>query len=214
MESSNASVCAPPRNPGFENTAPLENVVTGQRPGSYGSVPSGSPDIERLTQERERSQSATIETQDAVLKRLKAWHLWDTDRYESLSKFLMSKAGFPKRPVCPTPDQLFSLATYFFPPRQSFKVVVCDFGEGRFDRFEVDLEGVQQCKSVLRFQYDSLGLGCYIRLGAQTNVRDCSVDVCCTISNVLEVTDVRRHILVGSGKLGTVRHYFISPTHH
>ena len=40
----------------------------------------------------------------------------------------MSRAGFPKRPICPTNTELQSLATFFFPQCHSLKVVVCDFG--------------------------------------------------------------------------------------
>lgn len=154
MASSKTSVSAPCRNPNHGDIVPLESVVTGEPSRSFVRAASGSVDPERLTRrhstqalppsDREIEWNALLNSQRAVLRKLKAWHKWDTDRYRSLSKFLMSKAGFPKRPICPAPCQLFSLATYFFPPRWSLKATVCDFGEGQFERFEVHLEDLQQ----------------------------------------------------------------------
>ncbi len=157
MASSNASIHVSSRNLSHEHIAPLESVITGEHSKSYDGAAGVSfyqqyPEHNATTKKILDSQAAwnaarkMLDSQRAVLKRLKAWRQWDTDRYKSLRKFIMSKAGLPKRPKCPTPGQLFSLATYFFTPRWSLKVIVCDFGEGRFERFEVDLENVTQCK--------------------------------------------------------------------
>ena len=171
MASSNASI----HNLSHEHIVPLESVVAGEHSRSYDGAAGVSVNSERFPRQRsphafqstpmnpQYSVEATwnkildsqaawnaarkiLDPQRVVLKRLKAWRQWDTDRYKSLSKFIMSKAGFPKRPICATPGQIFSVATYFFTPRWSLKVIVCDFGEGRFERFEVDLENVTQCK--------------------------------------------------------------------
>ncbi len=157
MASSNASIDASSRNPSHEHIAPLESVITGGYSGPYDGA-AGVPTNRQYSEHNDAwkkildSQAAwnaarkMLDSQRVVLKRLKAWHQWDTDRYESLSKFIMSKAGLPKRPNCPDSGQLFSLATYFFTPRWSLRVIVCDFGEGRFERFEVDLQNITQCK--------------------------------------------------------------------
>lgn len=201
MASSNVSVS---QNLSHDNIVPLESVVTGKTPGSHDAGGSDSVDPERLTRnsstdvlppipsmhEPAGNADAILETHRVVLRRLKAWHQWETDRYKSLSKFLMSKAGIPKRPIRPTHAQLLSLATYFFPPRRSLKVVVCDFGESRFERFEVDLFNVQQCKSLFGSRYDDIRFEYRIRLGAQTNVGGCTVDVCFPNPNALDTTDV------------------------
>ncbi len=157
MASSNASIHASSHNLSHEHIAPLESVVTGEHSGSCDDAAGIFVNSERFPRHRSpyafqptltNRQYAEHEadSQRIVLKRLKAWHQWDNDRYKSLRKFLISQAGFLKRPICPTPGQLFSLATYFFPPRWSLRVIVCDFGEGRFERCEVDLQNVTQCK--------------------------------------------------------------------
>lgn len=192
--------------------------------GSYVGTASGSVDPELLTRhvsdgalmpsfssEREAWNAIRLDSQRAVLKRLQAWHQWDIDRYKSPSKFLLSRVGFPKRPVRPTRAQLLSLATYFFPSRGSLKVVVCDFGEGRFERIQVDSVDIHQCKSLTCPRRDGLTLRYRIRLAGQTNVGDCTVDVCFPNSNALDVTDVQRHVPVGSGSVESVRPNFISP---
>lgn len=105
MASSNAFVRAPSQNPSHENIVPLESVVTDQPSASHVRVASGSIEAEGLTRhtsthalpsshtsEREIAWKAMEVSQRAVLRRLKAWHQWDTDRYKSLSEFILSKA--------------------------------------------------------------------------------------------------------------------------
>ncbi len=94
-------------------------------------------------------RSASLEPQRAVLRKLKAWHQWDTNRYKSLGNWLMSKAGLPKRPICPSKRELLSLSEYFFPLRRSLKIIVCDIGEGRLESFEADILDVEKCKLLI-----------------------------------------------------------------
>lgn len=207
MASSNASVGAPSRNTSHENVVPLESIFTGE--------PSGPPDHRPVSAWADPGGIAKhwdiLESQRAVLGRLKAWHQWDTDRYESLSTYLMSKAGFPKRPICPTRDELLSLVTYFFPPRRSLKVVVCDFGAYRCERSEIRLEELAQCRSLSRSWCEDLTFGHFIRLAGQARVGDCTVDVLLINPNALDVTDSRRHLPLGSGRLESVRQHLITP---
>ena len=213
MASSNASVGAPSRNISHENVVPLESIFTGE--------PSGPPDHRAVSawpnsetpeaKLKDAEHLDILDSQRAVLGRLKAWHQWDTDRYQSLSTYLMSKAGFPKRPICPTRDELLSLVTYFFPPRRSLKVVVCDFGEYRFERFEVPLEELEQCRSLFRSWCEDLTFGQFIRLAGQARVGDCTVDVYLINPNALDVTDSRRHLPLGSGRFESVRQHLITP---
>ena len=159
MVRSIASDLAPTQNLSREEIAPLESVVTDEGLDSDPHASSGWAYLENLTRqpflygrlpdpfiERKIEQDAVPESQRAVLGRLKAWYQWDVDRYQSLGQFLMSKAGFPKRLIYPSRAELLSLATYFFPRRQSLEVVVCDFGEGRFERFEANFANVGECK--------------------------------------------------------------------
>ena len=154
MASSNGSAQALFANSSPENLAPLDSVVTDGPSGTYdhATLHRHTNALPLSPSEHEPASAASdaiyvLNTQRAVLQRLKAWDQWDTDRYKSLTKFLMSKAGFPRRPPRPTHAELLSLAKYFFPSRWSLRVV-CDFGKGRFERFEVGLENVQQCESL------------------------------------------------------------------
>ena len=137
----------PARDPSHENIVPLESVVTDEPSGS-GNL-AGHNATPAIPFQPPWQWNEILNSQRAVLKRLKAWHQWEIDRYKSLGKLLASKAGFPKRPICPSNDQLLSLATHFFPPRWSLKVVVCDFGHGRFERREIELLNVENCESLL-----------------------------------------------------------------
>lgn len=141
----------PAQDPKHENIVPLESVFTDDpsNPGNLGEHDSPLALPSRSFGSTSWKWDEELNSQRAVLKRLKAWQQWDTDRYKSLGSFLMSKAGFPKRPICPSDDQLFSLARHFFPPRWSLKVVVCDFGGGRFERCETELLNVEKCRSLL-----------------------------------------------------------------
>ena len=163
MASSNASLSVLSDNPDGDNIAPLERVVTEPFSESHPRAAATPESPGHLTphasahelrppssSQREDSRDAALESQRAVLQKLKAWHQWDTDRYRSLGNFLLSKVGFPKRPFCPTTTELLSLATFFFPQRHSLKVVVCDFGMDGVNREEVDLRDVRQCKCLFR----------------------------------------------------------------
>lgn len=89
------------------------------------------------------SAGKELEKHREVLKRLKAWHHWDANRHKSLSKFLLSNIGYPRRPDCPDESDLLSIAKYYFPPRAELKVIVCDYGTGRFNRFEETLGKIE-----------------------------------------------------------------------
>ena len=172
MARSIASDLAPIQNLSGEDIAPLESVVTDEGLDSNPYASSGWLYLENLTrqpflygrlpdpfiEERKIEQDAVPESQRAVLRRLKAWYQWDIDRYQSLGQFLMSKAGVPKRPICPSRAELLSLAAYFFSRRQSLKVVVCNFSEGRFKRFEANFTNVGEYKPPSYSVYDVVKL--------------------------------------------------------
>lgn len=80
-----------------------------------------------------------LNLQRRILRRLKAWHDWDENRHKSLRNFLLSKVGYPRRPPRPGNEELRRLAFYYFPPRSKLKVIICDYGDHQFDRFEVEL---------------------------------------------------------------------------
>ena len=84
-----------------------------------------------------------LERQREVLSRLKAWHDWDENRHKSLKKFLLSKAGYPRRPPRPSAEQLVNLSLYYFPLRTRLEVIICDYGHDRFDRSELELGKIE-----------------------------------------------------------------------
>ncbi|KAL8722754.1 MAG: hypothetical protein Q9225_000815 [Loekoesia sp. 1 TL-2023] len=90
-------------------------------------------------QHDQSSDSAELSKHRAVLKRLRAWHDWDQARRESLLSFVLSKLKIRRRPACPHEQELLSLALYYFPPRAELRATICDFGNGRFERFEQNL---------------------------------------------------------------------------
>ena len=102
---------------------------------------------EKETSEKraERWESAMLQLrlQRRVLSRLKAWHDWDENRHKSLRNFLLGKVGYPRRPPRPGNDELRQLAFYYFPPRSKLKVIICDYGDHQFDRFEVELGAIK-----------------------------------------------------------------------
>ena len=141
MACSNASVSVLSENPNGDNIAPLESVVTEPPSESHLRAAATPESPGHLTlhtsshelhsppsSEQEYSRNAALESQRAVLQKLKAWHKWDTNRYRSLGIFLLSKVGFPKRPICLTNTEFLSLATFLFPQCHSLKMVACDFG--------------------------------------------------------------------------------------
>ena len=93
----------------------------------------------RLIQENK----VKLEEQRKVLSRLKAWHDWDENRHKSLRNYILSKVGYPRRPSLPGRNELSPRALFYFPPRMKLKVILCDYGHDRFDRFEVELGRVE-----------------------------------------------------------------------
>ena len=132
---------APPNNEFTEGT----NNTTA--PASFGVSDSPYRRFlhEEAKAERERSKQlksaqVQLEQQRRVLSRLKAWHDWDENRHKSLRNFLLSKIGYPRRPSRPNDSELIQLALYFFPSRAKLKVILCDYGDNRFERSEEMLD--------------------------------------------------------------------------
>ena len=177
MASLYKSSSEPSPHPGQEEMVPLEEVVTG-RP-SQGSTTSSEPSLDADTyanrfaggypklyinaqpiegedELRRRDDSAReLQRQREVLKRLKAWHAWDVRRRINPFRFLLTLVGLARPPACPSHEELRSLATFFFPPRESLKVSICDFGEDhRYERHVVPLASIER-REFPRFTFRS-----------------------------------------------------------
>lgn len=90
--------------------------------------------------------SAELRRHRATLKRLQTWYQWDETRRSSPMEYMLSNVGIRRRPACPDEQELLSLALYYFPPRAELKAIVCDFGDGKFHRFERSLGGIEASK--------------------------------------------------------------------
>ena len=89
---------------------------------------------------------AELRKHRAVLARLREWNDWNEARRKSPLAHVLSKINVRRRPVCPCKQELLQLALYFFPSRATLKAVICDFGDGKFERSEQDLGRIDQCK--------------------------------------------------------------------
>lgn len=89
---------------------------------------------------------AELRKHRAVLTRLRECHDWDETKRQSPLGHVLSKIDCRQRPRCPCKQELLQLALYYFPPRATMKAVICDFGNGRFERSEQDLGRIDNCK--------------------------------------------------------------------
>ena len=123
-----------------------------RRLGILASVTNDPNDSSVPKRVRERQVRGQLAQQEIpkhrnVLRRLRAWHAWDTHHYSSLSAWLLGFFGIPKRPDRPNDSELKQLAMFYFPPRAELKVSICDFGEGKLEECETTLGQVEQCRS-------------------------------------------------------------------
>ena len=126
---------------------------TKRRTGIFAAVEGSDMDAQtsmRAHKRRSRGQAAQQEVgrHHAVLQRLKAWNNWETERYSSLSAFLLSKIGYPRRPDRPSDSELKQLATFYFPLRSKLEVSIYDIGNENFDLTTTTLGDVERCKSI------------------------------------------------------------------
>ena len=89
---------------------------------------------------------AELRKHRAVWARLKAWHDWDEAKRQSPLGHSLSNINFRPRPARPCKQELLQLALYYFPPRATLKAIICDFGNGRFERSEQVLGRIDRCK--------------------------------------------------------------------
>ena len=127
------------QTPRESDSVPLESVTVDSRQGSHSWESDGVQGYLKEELNRQRD----------TLNRLRSWHNWDQGRRTSLTRFCLSKLRLSKRPECPAEDDLWSLASYHFPLRQDLKVVVCDFGTGRYEKSEHSLTAVEDGKCVI-----------------------------------------------------------------
>ena len=145
-----------------KSTVPLQSVVVGNRPETESSSElRGSDGIlhpitgfsakELLDFQRYKATSRRIEDikeelkpQREVLARLRQWHIREDRRRQSFIQTQLSKF-WPVQSIRPSNNELRSLVAYYFPPHELLSATICDFGEGRFERFKTNVDNVRMC---------------------------------------------------------------------
>ena len=176
MEDQEPTNLADPCTPSHNDTVPLQNVVIGSTSSSseyreFNDSPScfagqevpfeenHSRSLEvGLTAEellqfhnRTRNKAISRRIEDIkeelkphreVLARLRSWHHWERTHQGSFMRF------WPKLHRRPGSTELQSLVAFYFPPHELLSATICDFGEGRFERFKTSVSNVKLCKSI------------------------------------------------------------------
>ena len=143
-----------------KSTAPLQSIVIGNRTETEASSERcGSDDVlrpgisakELLDFQRHKATSRRVEDikeelkpQREVLARLRLWHAKEDRRRKSFIQIRLSRL-WPVLSIRPSNNELRSLVAFYFPPHELLSATICDFGEGRFERFKTNVDDVRLC---------------------------------------------------------------------
>ena len=145
-----------------KSTAPLQSIVVGNRIDTEFSSELRGPDQllrpipgisakELLDFQRHKATSRRIEDikedlkpHREVLARLRKWHNREARRRNSFIQLQLSKF-WPVLSIRPSNNELRSLVAYYFPPHELLSATICDFGEGRSERFKTNVDNVRLC---------------------------------------------------------------------
>ena len=145
-----------------KSTVPLQSIVVGNRIDTdCSSELRGSDELlrpipgisakELLDFQRHKATSRRIEDikeelkpHREVLARLRQWHTREERRRKSLILSQLSKF-WPVLSIRPSNNELRSLVAYYFPPHELLSATICDFGEGRSERFKTNVDNVKLC---------------------------------------------------------------------
>lgn len=131
-----------------DNTMPLQDPWILPRYPTMAD-PFGEPCTSTVGDVHIEVEDANMELANVrqTLDRLRKWHNWGVRSRQSLKWYLWSRI-YHKRPPCPSHDQLRQLALFFFPPRATaVKVEICDYGDGRFRRYDTTVDNLVPCQS-------------------------------------------------------------------
>ena len=145
-----------------KSTVPLQSIVIGNRTETEtSSGPRRSDDLlrpipgispkELLDFQRHKATSRRVEDikeelkpQREVLARLRLWHAKEDRRRKSFIQIRLSRL-WPVLSIRPSNNELRSLVAFYFPPHELLSATICDFGEGRFERFKTNIDDVRLC---------------------------------------------------------------------
>ena len=145
-----------------KSTKPLQSIVVGNRLDTESSsefrgsdgllrpIP-GISAKELLDFQRHKATSRRIEDikeelkpHREVLARLRQWYIREERRRQSFLLAQLSKL-WPVLSIRPSNNELRSLVAYYFPPHELLSATICDFGEGRSERFKTNVDNVRLC---------------------------------------------------------------------
>ena len=145
-----------------KSTVPLQSIVVGNRLDTESSSElRGSDELlrpipgisakELLDFQRHKATSRRIEDikeelkpYREVLARLRQWNISEERRRQSFLLTQLSKI-WPVLTIRPSNNELRSLVAYYFPPHELLSATICDFGEGRSERFKTNVDNVRLC---------------------------------------------------------------------
>lgn len=145
-----------------KSPVPLQSIVIGNRIETEASSERrGSDDVLRPTPgisakelldfQRHKATSRRVEDikeelkpQREVLARLRLWHAKEDRRRKSFIQIRLSRL-WPALSIRPSNNELRSLVAFYFPPYELLSATICDFGEGRFERFKTNIDDVRLC---------------------------------------------------------------------
>ena len=145
-----------------KSSVPLQSIVIGNRTKTEASSErTGSDDVlrpipgisakELLDFQRHKATSRRVEDikeelkpQREVLARLRLWHAKEDRRRKSFIQTRLSRF-WPVLSIRPSNNELRSLVAFYFPPHELLSATICDFGEGRFERFKTNIDNVRLC---------------------------------------------------------------------
>ena len=147
-----------------KSTVPLQSIVIGNHTEAEASSGRRSSDDglrpipgisakELLEFQRHKATSRRVEDikeelkpQREVLARLRLWHAKEDRRRKSFIQSRLSRL-WPVLSIRPSNNELRSLVAFYFPPYELLSATVCDFGEGRFERFKTNIDDAKLCMS-------------------------------------------------------------------
>jgi hypothetical protein len=101
------------------------------------------PEVQESMDKHLSESKAERAKHNATLDRLRKWSQW-----KEAQNTILGRLGslFRSRPRIPKHEELVSLAKHYFPLRAEVKIYVCDFGENYFEKQEVPLGEIDNCR--------------------------------------------------------------------
>lgn len=103
------------------------------------------PLVQLRKDDRLKRSVAEKERHKVTMAKLRKWADWKSEA-DGLRGFISTYIKHGPQPSLPNHENTISLAKYYYPNRGDLAVYVCDFGEGRFEKKEITLGDIDDCK--------------------------------------------------------------------